>query len=62
MNVFSAGDFSPSYFWDPRNWYLLEGNQGCNEPRVIVGQHIHHVYPQAKIILTFRHPTSRSNF
>ncbi|KAL8560978.1 hypothetical protein ACOMHN_061192 [Nucella lapillus] len=53
------GDFSPSYLWDPRNWYVLEGNQNCSEPRVIVAQHIHHVFPQAKVILTFRHPTSR---
>ncbi|KAK7102840.1 hypothetical protein V1264_021005 [Littorina saxatilis] len=53
------GDFSPSYLWDPHNWYVLDGNQGCQEPRVVVGQHIHHVFPDAKILLTFRHPTPR---
>ncbi|KAL8558831.1 hypothetical protein ACOMHN_031760 [Nucella lapillus] len=53
------GDFSPSYFWDPQSWYVLDGNQACLEPRVIVSQHIRHVYPAARIIFTFRHPTSR---
>ncbi|KAK7105873.1 carbohydrate sulfotransferase 15-like isoform X2 [Littorina saxatilis] len=53
------GDYSPSYFWDPQNWYALDGNQGCPEPRVIVAQHLRHVYPDAKIMMTFRHPTPR---
>ncbi|XP_070202059.1 carbohydrate sulfotransferase 15-like [Littorina saxatilis] len=53
------GDYSPSYFWDPQYWHLLDGNQGCLEPRFIVGQHIHHVFPGAKILLAFRHPTTR---
>lgn len=53
------GDFSPSYLWDPQNWVLLEGNQGCTEPRLVVGQHIHHFAPQAKILMIFRHPTPR---
>ncbi|XP_076448501.1 uncharacterized protein LOC143285156 [Babylonia areolata] len=53
------GDGSPSYLWDILNWKLLSGNQGCKEPRVIIGQHIRHVYPAARIILIFRHPTPR---
>ncbi|KAL8606210.1 hypothetical protein ACOMHN_043428 [Nucella lapillus] len=53
------GDFSPSYMWDPHNWYVLDGNQGCDEPRVVVGQHIRHFWPPAKILMTFRHPTPR---
>lgn len=53
------GDGSPSYLWDIDNWQFLEGNQGCDEPRVTIGQHIRHFSPDAKIIMTFRHPTQR---
>ncbi|XP_076469288.1 carbohydrate sulfotransferase 15-like [Babylonia areolata] len=53
------GDFSPSYLWDPRNWYVLQGNENCSEPRVTVTHHIRHVFPPAKVILTLRHPTPR---
>ncbi|XP_076448652.1 carbohydrate sulfotransferase 15-like [Babylonia areolata] len=53
------GDFSPSYLWDPGNWPRLDGNHGCIEPRVIVAQHIRHLYPGARVILSLRHPTSR---
>ncbi|KAK7500476.1 hypothetical protein BaRGS_00008383 [Batillaria attramentaria] len=53
------GDGSPSYLWDVFYWPVLDGNQGCVEPRMLTGQHIRHFYPAAKIILTFRHPTPR---
>nr|KAG5708483.1 hypothetical protein BaRGS_026210 [Batillaria attramentaria] len=53
------GDGSPSYLWDVENWNLIDGNQDCDEPRVVIGQHIRHFYPDAKIIMTFRHPTPR---
>ncbi|KAK7500470.1 hypothetical protein BaRGS_00008377 [Batillaria attramentaria] len=52
------GDGSPSYLWDVENWDLIDGNQDCDEPRVVIGQHIRHFYPDAKIIMTFRHPTA----
>lgn len=58
----SLGDGSPSYFWELHNWPLLDGNQGCLEPRVVIGQHILHLYPNAKMILTFRHPRTRQAF
>ncbi|XP_070184115.1 uncharacterized protein [Littorina saxatilis] len=53
------GDGSPSYLWDILNWGRLEGNQGCKEPRIVIGQHIRHIYPKSKMILIFRHPTPR---
>nr|KAG5709187.1 hypothetical protein BaRGS_028643 [Batillaria attramentaria] len=54
-----GGDGSPSYLWDVDNWDLIDGNQECDEPRVVIGQHIRHFYPDAKILMTFRHPTPR---
>ncbi|KAK7097482.1 hypothetical protein V1264_004454 [Littorina saxatilis] len=53
------GDFSPSYFFRNTHWPVLDGNEGCLEPRVIVTQHIRHFSRDAKVILTFRHPTPR---
>ncbi|XP_076448410.1 carbohydrate sulfotransferase 15-like isoform X2 [Babylonia areolata] len=54
-----CGDGSPSYLWDPRMWDVFEGNQGCDEPRIVIGSFIQHANPQSKIILLFRHPTQR---
>ena len=57
-----AGDGSGNTIFHPLYWPYLDGNQRCQEPRFVVGQHIYHAYPQAKIILTLRHPTSRFLF
>lgn len=53
------GDGSPSYLWDMHHWDKLAGNEGCTEPRVVIGQHINHVFSDAKMILIFRNPTPR---
>ncbi|XP_076468255.1 carbohydrate sulfotransferase 15-like [Babylonia areolata] len=54
-----VGDGSPSYFFDNRNWPLMPGNEGCEEPRVTVGSHLHHLYPKARIIFLLRNPVDR---
>ena len=54
-----AGDNSPSYFNDVKYWSRLDGNQGCDEPRVTLAQHIRHVTPDVKLVLVVRHPTPR---
>ncbi|XP_025106756.1 carbohydrate sulfotransferase 15-like [Pomacea canaliculata] len=53
------GDGSPSYVRDLDGWPQIDGNQGCLEPRVTIGQQIRHLYPDAKIIIILRHPTPR---
>ncbi|XP_025108548.1 carbohydrate sulfotransferase 15-like isoform X2 [Pomacea canaliculata] len=53
------GDRSTSIFRDVHRWRFLDGNRGCQEPRVLIGHHIRHVTPMARIILSFRHPTYR---
>lgn len=53
------GDGSPSYMRATNSWPILEGNEGCSEPRVLTGHHIRHATPSAKLILIFRHPTTR---
>ncbi|KAL8611653.1 hypothetical protein ACOMHN_065131 [Nucella lapillus] len=59
QSVRICGDGSPSYLWDPRQWTVFEGNEGCSEPRIVIGSFIHRANPRSKIILIFRHPTQR---
>ncbi|KAL8612525.1 hypothetical protein ACOMHN_053590 [Nucella lapillus] len=54
-----VGDGSPSYFFDNRNWQLMPGNEGCEEPRVTVASHLRHLYPKARLIFILRNPVER---
>ncbi|XP_025090190.1 carbohydrate sulfotransferase 15-like [Pomacea canaliculata] len=50
------GDGSPTYFWRNYFWNRYPGNEGCTEPRIVVPSMIHHLVPQAKIIISLRNP------
>ncbi|PVD32533.1 hypothetical protein C0Q70_07973 [Pomacea canaliculata] len=54
-----TGDGSPSYFYDSLQWQRYPGNENCTEPRMLLPHHIRHLYHEARIILSFRHPVSR---
>ncbi|XP_076448266.1 carbohydrate sulfotransferase 15-like [Babylonia areolata] len=54
-----CGDGTPSYLCDPKEWTALEGNEGCDEPRLLPGSLIQHANPKSKILIIFRHPTQR---
>nr|KAG5696141.1 hypothetical protein BaRGS_026500 [Batillaria attramentaria] len=53
------GEGSVSYFSDSHMWPDIHGNEFCAEPRLTVASHVHHLNPNAKIILSLRNPTSR---
>ena len=55
----SIGDGSPAYLGGMPNWYFLEGNFRCQEPKIVNGQQIYHIYNKSKIIIILRHPTPR---
>ncbi|XP_076468882.1 carbohydrate sulfotransferase 15-like [Babylonia areolata] len=54
-----CGDGSPSYLWEPTQWTIFEGNEGCTEPKIVSGSFIHRANPESKFFLLFRHPTPR---
>nr|KAG5708481.1 hypothetical protein BaRGS_026208 [Batillaria attramentaria] len=53
------GDGSPTYLVENTQWTVFEGNQGCNEPRILPATFIRHMFPDSRIILMLRHPVVR---
>ncbi|KAK3094309.1 hypothetical protein FSP39_000139 [Pinctada imbricata] len=52
-----TGDGSVSVFWENDDWWHFPENQGHTEPRYTNADYIHHVIPNAKIIVSVRNPT-----
>lgn len=54
------GDGGPTYYYSSQYWKQVPGNEGCSEPRVTSMSHIHHLWPEAKLVLILRNPVVRS--
>ncbi|XP_064602186.1 carbohydrate sulfotransferase 15-like [Liolophura sinensis] len=54
-----TGEGSMSTFWDNDHWWAMVGNENTTEPRVLNPDYVHHVLPNAKLILILRNPTTR---
>ena len=59
-SIFLAGDGSASTMWDNDHWVnLTENSDILREPLYVVPDYIHHMTPQARIIVMLRNPTDR---
>ena len=55
----SAGEGSPSNMYKNYHWRYLPGNENMDEPKYVILDYIHHVQPQAKVLIIFRDPVDR---
>lgn len=53
------GEASLDYLSDVHVWPHFTGNQGCYEPRITIANHLRHINPNARIIISLRDPVER---
>ena len=53
------GEASVSLFWDNNDWMKFPENMGHQEPLYIVPHYVHHIIPDAKLIIMLRDPVER---
>ncbi|XP_053407712.1 carbohydrate sulfotransferase 15-like [Mercenaria mercenaria] len=54
-----TGEASVSLFWDNNEWMKFPENRGQREPVYIVPHYVHHIIPDAKLIIMLRDPVER---
>jgi N-acetylgalactosamine 4-sulfate 6-O-sulfotransferase len=52
-------DGTPRLIFHGDDWAMDSGNNGLDEPKVLLPHKLHHVLPKAKIIVVMRNPTDR---
>ena len=52
-------DGSVDFMWHNLEWRSIPGNEGLDEPAIIVADYIRHLQPYAKLVAILRNPVDR---